>query len=1455
MKPALIKVLLVCLAVLWPTLGLRAAVGVCNDNFPDGLQSHSLGQIDFGYNAQLQGSPDARLHAGSITSSWWSWRVPTCATVQCSRINANGPSQSGGTFPGISSNADVTVGYRETGTLNGNGTNRYQTVSVGSEAQLTINSGAQTFYIAQLQVGYRATLRLSPGDYWIGALSTGSESQIQVVGNGRVRLFVRDAPSLGYRSLYNSPAFESAGSPGKLFLYGYGNVTFETETTFSGYVYSQQDVYAGYASRLYGAITADDIELASNATVQYVAPTGSCAKPAELRLSWLLDEASWSGAAGEVKDASGNELVGRAINGATTAATSPALPAVDSQGTCGYGSFRTGSSQYVQAAHDDLLTLRDSFTIGLWVKPRSLPSSGLMSILSKDENYEFHLNPNGTVNWWWQTTGPEATVQFNSSKALTVGQWSHVLVRYAPGDQRIYINGVQAGSATFSGTPRANTDPLQLGWDQIAGRHFDGELDELRIYDGALSASEISALVAERHACGRRLQCFGDDFGSSLSNDWVVSSRGKTPFTPYVQNGRLRLTSNQTNVATATALQRLLPAQGNFIQVEFDYFAYNGSGADGIAVILSDATQTPQPGGFGGSLGYAQLNDNSNRISGFAGGWLGIALDEFGNFSNMSEGRVGGSPTRQTPDSVSIRGSGSGLDGYRYLTGTERSLSPGLDDARNRDPSPGHRYRLTIDARQSGQALVTVERNTGSGFEVLPNLNRYNVLATGNEQKAMPSRFYLSFTGSTGASTNYHDIDNLQVCATQIEPIGQQIHHFDLSYAPSSLTCNPQDVTIKACLNADCSKLYTDAVTVTLTSDTAVWHAKDNQVTFSGGIGTAKVQVTQVGEATIGVGGSTPPALSFGTTTCSTAGCKLTGVTSGFLFDVPTVIADKPVEVAFRAVEADKAEPQRCVAGFGGGTRSIEFSSKYIDPDNGTRSVRVNGTEVTATPKSLQLAFNDQAVATLTVEYRDAGVMQLNARYAPTSGYEKGLVMTGTDQFLSKPYGLCIEADAASEAACTADTVAGCGPYKSGPSIIRAGDVLPLRIRAVGWESDSELLTADNLCNANLTTPNFELEKIALKHQRTAPTNGVDGTLGIADYAHQKGESTAIQPKFSEVGIFTVTAAPPLYMGEAINGGTSRRIGRITPAYLEVTGSASLTPSCGMEYSYQGQPIAFAADNPPTLTVTGKNRQGAPTKNYDIGEFWRLAAPSAGAYSSITDRAGLNERLVTTGTATTVTDNATIGDGIRAFRWVGQTLTYTQAAVPGPDDLPITAKNRQTFSAASLTDADGACYGTAGCQAFSYDFTEAPGTEVRLGRLAIGNAHGSELQALALPVRVQTWRQPSGSASPLFLAEAADSCTTAGVVKDPVLDGFSGNLASGETAASVGNFAQGAALATLSAPGRGNDGSVRLSFPDVPEWLKYRWDGAATPQPPSGVATFGVYQGSPPLIFRREVYR
>lgn len=49
-------------------------------------------------------------------------------------------------------------------------------------------------------------------------------------------------------------------------------------------------------------------------------------------------------------------------------------------------------------------------------------------------------------------------------------------------------------------------------------------------------------------------------------------------------------------------------------------------------------------------------------------------------------------------------------------------------------------------------------------------------------------------------------------------------------------------------------------------------------------------------------------------------------------------------------------------------------------------------------------------------------------------------------------------------------------------------------------------------------------------------------------------------------------------------------------------------------------------------------------------------------------------------------------------------------------------------------------------------------------------------------------------------------------------------------------------------------GEARIGFADVPQWLWYDWRGKGL-EASRGLASFGIYLGPRPLIFRREIYR
>lgn len=964
--------------------------------------------------------------------------------------------------------------------------------------------------------------------------------------------------------------------------------------------------------------------------------------------------------------------------------------------------------------------------------------------------------------------------------------------------------------------------------------------------------------------------CFSDDFNSLLLNgaDWATNSVSGTFGQPRIVNGRLRLSDATGNVSTAASLIRQIPGSDNRVVVEFDYFAYGGSGADGVAVTLSDGSVTPVAGGFGGSLGYAQRSG----INGFAGGWLGVGLDEYGNFSNPTEGRVRGTGFRR--DAVALRGSGNGLSGYPYLAGTT-SLSPGVDVSGS-TPGPGHRYRIVVDNRLGvvPGAMVSVERRTNPSGGFVTLVSPFNIFAVNPGQAPVPANFRLSLTASTGGSTNIHELDNLQVCATRINQV-VEIDHFRFFHDGQGLTCGPESIVVQACLDPNCVLQMVGPIQVTLSP--SGWVGGDTQTIVSGQ--TLQLRRTTPGNITLAVTASSPPRRPFTSDRCFIGGvpqvnCTLNFADSGFIHDVSNHVSALEQVVKISAVRRDDAT-QRCVPGFANVTRTVGFWSNYLNPTTGTRPVVVNGTNIVTTSPGtpLSLAFDGNGEAELRVRYADVGAVRLFSRYVGSAATEDaGLVMTGQDDFVTKPKDFLLSGLT--------------GAFGSGG----ANDSGGVRFHTAG-QPFTVTVTARN--NDGQATPNFGREAVPegvrLESILQAPAGGANpAPVASPGFGAFTNGSASGSWRWDEVGI--VSLVPRLADGDYLGYGTPAQpapgntpdvvgsalpnVGRFIPARLAITpNTPMLMPVCAAGgFGYTGQEFGFAAA--PELTVRALNALGNPTQNYvDAGPgnaFWKFPGTMANrSYTSTaTGTAALLSRTTSGGNATLSEHTAAPFDGTGRVTISGDRLTYAKPAMP---EAPFEAQLTLTLPAADLTDQDGVCHDVApfgSCDPLS--ITGITGTQQRWGRIALGNAFGPELVDLQVPMRAEFF---DGTA---FVPNTADVCTTAGIA--PLVDVNPGDsLVPADTCVqdngSPGASGQGCALAGplprrftatppigaggqfmlwLRAPGAGRVGVLDVSA-EVPDWLRFDWRGTG-PVAPTARIGFGVYQGDRRAIHEREVY-
>ena len=169
------------------------------------------------------------------------------------------------------------------------------------------------------------------------------------------------------------------------------------------------------------------------------------------------------------------------------------------------GAARTASGRYGRALSfdgvDDVVTIADArsldlsggMTLEAWVRPSAL--SGWRSIVLKERPgglaYSLYAHDNAPRPAATIFAGQEVSAV--GAAALPLNVWSHVAATYDGTNVRLYVNGVLAGALVAGGELPATDDPLRIGGNLIWGEYFAGRIDEVRVYNRALSAGEIAA--------------------------------------------------------------------------------------------------------------------------------------------------------------------------------------------------------------------------------------------------------------------------------------------------------------------------------------------------------------------------------------------------------------------------------------------------------------------------------------------------------------------------------------------------------------------------------------------------------------------------------------------------------------------------------------------------------------------------------------------------------------------------------------------------------------------------------------------------------------------------------------------------------------------------------------------------------------------------------------------------
>jgi hypothetical protein len=329
------------------------------------------------------------------------------------------------------------------------------------------------------------------------------------------------------------------------------------------------------------------------------------------------------------------------------------------------------------------------------------------------------------------------------------------------------------------------------------------------------------------------------------------------------------------------------------------------------------------------------------------------------------------------------------------------------------------------------------------------------------------------------------------------------------------------------------------------------------------------------------------------------------------------------------------------------------------------------------------------------------------------------------------------------------------------------------------------------------------------------------------------GEVTIATFNYPEVGSITIGGVSGVEAYGSINylglAGLhvpilSDVIGRFTPDHFAITTGAVVEGCPAGSFTYFDQSSLVTG-----FTLTAQNLTDTTTQNY-TDTFAKL---DLGAYANL----GFTGPALPAGTTLTGSASGTWNNGattsLTASHQANRRLAVPTAVTPvAPAIITIMAQP---------VDPDGVTMAAA---------TAVGATELRYGRILLGNVYGPETEALAMPLLIQYY---DGAA---FIANSGDTCSVFNP-GDLACAPLSGSIVCADVSAGGVDIGNGQDFTITPVPLHTKTGTLEYTL-TAPSWLQYEWDDPADNDyldDPTGQVSFGIYRGNDRIINWREIVR